>query len=64
MLQRDGVVLSGVSVGTSNSGGAGGQERQPRQGGQKSVVVAESPARGETRNWGTVQTGRALDLFV
>ncbi len=64
MLQRDGVVLSGVSVGTSNSGGAGGQERQPRQGGQKSVVVAEAPARGETRNWGTVQTGRALDLFV
>lgn len=64
MLQRDGVVLSGVSVGTSGSGGAGGQESQARQGRQKAAVVVEVPTRGAARAWGTAQTGRALDLFV
>jgi hypothetical protein len=64
MLQRDGVVLSGVSVGTSGSGGAGGQEQPPRQGRQKAAVMVEEPTRGETRAWGKAQTGRALDLFV
>lgn len=64
MLQRDGVVLSGVSVGTSGSGGAGGQEQQPRHGRQKTVVMVEVPLRVETRALGTAQAGRALDLFV
>jgi flagellar hook-length control protein FliK len=64
MLQRDGVVLSGVSVGTSGSGGAGGQEPQPRDGRQRAIVVAEAPARTEARVRGLAQTGRALDLFV
>lgn len=64
MLQRDGVVLSGVSVGTSGSGGAGRQEPQPHQERQKAVVVVEAPTSGQTRTWGAAQTGRALDLFV
>ena len=64
MLQRDGVILSGVSVGTSGSGGASGQNQQSRQEGQKGVVMVAAPATSEKRVWGTVQTGRALDLFV
>lgn len=64
MLQRDGVVLSGVSVGTSGSGGADRQEPQPHQERQKAVVVVEAPTSGQTRTWGEAQTGRALDLFV
>lgn len=64
MLQRDGVVLSGVSVGTSGSGGPGSQEQQPQRGHKKAVVMVEAPTRGEARAWGAVQTGRALDLFV
>lgn len=64
MLQRDGVVLSGVSVGTSGSGGAGGQEQQPRQERQKGVVMIAAPTSSEKRVWSTAQTGRALDLFV
>ena len=64
MLQRDGVILSGVSVGTSGSGGASGQNQQSRQERQKGVVMVAAPATSEKRVWGTVQTGRALDLFV
>ena len=64
MLQRDGVVLSGVSVGTSDSGGASGQDRQPQQERQKDVVMVATPTTSEKRVWGSVQTGRALDLFV
>lgn len=64
MLQRDGVVLSGVSVGSSGSGGTGGQDQQARDGRQKAVVLVETPTRGEARVWGTEKTGRALDLFV
>ncbi|MEN9436271.1 MAG: hypothetical protein RIR09_926 [Pseudomonadota bacterium] len=64
MLQRDGVILSGVSVGTSGSGGASGQDRQPRQERQKGVAMVAAPTTSEKRVWGSVQTGRALDLFV
>jgi flagellar hook-length control protein FliK len=64
MLQREGLVLSGVSVGTAGTGDSGGQERQSRQGTRQSGVVSVQPARAD-RAAGTGRvSGGALDLFV
>jgi flagellar hook-length control protein FliK len=64
MLQREGLVLSGVSVGTAGAGDAGGQERQPRQGARQSGVVSVQPARTDGVAHSRRSTGGALDLFV
>lgn len=67
MLQRDGVVLSGMSVGTSGSGeaGAGGQhDRNARQGTRNIAVVVEQPVRVDRDVKHINAVGRALDLFV
>jgi len=67
LLQREGLVLSGVSVGSSGAGGAGGagdQERGSRQGGRQSFVASVQPA-GIDRGVGAARvTTGALDLFV
>lgn len=67
MLQRDGVVLSGMSVGTSAGGDAGAgaqQDRSARQGVKNMTVLVDSPARTERSNSSKSGVGRALDLFV
>ncbi|QDL56065.1 flagellar hook-length control protein FliK [Rhodoferax aquaticus] len=64
MLMQEGLVLSGMSVGTSGSGASGSQERQGRQGARHATVPVaqnQTPAIGPLppRN-----SGRTLDLFV
>lgn len=64
MLQREGLVLSGVSVGTSGTGDSGDQERQSRQGARQSSVALVQPAHADRASGtGRVSVG-ALDLFV
>jgi flagellar hook-length control protein FliK len=67
LLQREGVVLSGVSVGTSGSGDAGGNERRARQAARQGLIaplqVATVPVTQGGRRVGTA-AGRAVDLFV
>lgn len=63
MLQGQGLVLSGVSVGTSGSGDAGDSDRRQRQGTrQQSATVPVAAA--EARRMPAGATGRTLDLFV
>lgn len=64
MLQREGVVLTGVSVGTAGAGDAGGQERKSRQGARQAGVASVEPARTESVAGSRRSTGGALDLFV
>ncbi len=64
MLQREGLVLSGVSVGTSGAGDAGGQERKSRQGARQSGVASVQPAQSDGVANARRSTGGALDLFV
>jgi flagellar hook-length control protein FliK len=66
MLQREGVVLSGVSVGTSGAGNSGDQERKSRQGSrQQSVVASVTQVRSEHAGTTTGRvSGSTLDLFV
>jgi flagellar hook-length control protein FliK len=64
MLQREGLTLSGVSVGTSDAGGAGEQERRSRQGGKQSTVASvQSAPAGRSAVLHRI-TGGSLDLFV
>ena len=63
-LQRQGVVLTGMSVGTSHGGDASGQGRRPRQEGRQAVVTAPAPAQVDTAVRQLVPQGRAVDLFV
>lgn len=64
LLQREGVVLSGVSVGTAGAGDAGSQERKSRQGNRQAGVVAVQPAPTESVAGSRRSTGGSLDLFV
>jgi len=64
LLQREGLVLSGVSVGTSGAGDSGDQERKSRQGLRQSVVVSQQPAGGDRITGAGRATRGALDLFV
>jgi flagellar hook-length control protein FliK len=64
MLQREGLVLSGVSVGTAGAGDAGSQERKSRQGARQAGVVSVQPAPTESVAGSRRSTGGALDLFV
>jgi len=64
MLQREGLVLSGVSVGTADAGGAGTQERKG-PGTTRQVVVAAGALKGENPQPVAARvSGRTLDLFV
>ncbi len=64
MLQREGVMLTGVSVGTSGAGDSGGQERQPRQGARQALVEVAQTTAPVARAGGSAGAGRAVDLFV
>lgn len=64
MLQREGVVLSGVSVGTAGTGDGGAQERKPREGSRQVGVVSIQPTRTDSASGSRRSTGGALDLFV
>lgn len=64
LLQREGLVLSGVSVGTAGAGDTGGQERRPRQGMRQALVSSAIPALAERGPSPLRVTGNALDLFV
>lgn len=64
MLQREGLVLSGVSVGTAGAGDSGDQERRPRQGARQTGVVSVQPASVDRATISGRATGGALDLFV
>ena len=67
MLQRDGVVLSGMSVGTSAGGETGsGAQQNPnaRRGHVNVVAMVDKPTRLDGAKMGHTTVGRALDLFV
>ncbi len=65
MLQGEGLVLSGVSVGTSGGGDAGGEERKQRQGPRQSGIIPITVAAADARRMPMAgATGRTLDLFV
>ena len=65
LLQSEGLVLSGVSVGTSGAGDTGGEERKQRQGSRQSGIVPITATVADTRRMPMVgATGRTLDLFV
>jgi flagellar hook-length control protein FliK len=64
MLLREGLVLSGVSVGTSGAGESGSQERNPRQGARAATVVAGVDPTANNVTQAMRETGRSLDLFV
>lgn len=63
MLREQGLVLSGVSVGTSGSGEGGDGERRQRQGARQQSATVPVAAT-ETRRTSVGSSGRTLDLFV
>lgn len=64
LLQREGLVLSGVSVGTSDAGGAGEQERRSRQGGKQTTVATVQSTSADRGAVSHRISGGSLDLFV
>lgn len=64
LLQREGLVLSGVSIGSSSGGNAGGQDRKPPQQGRQTAQVAVPVAGLERSHAVPGAAGRTLDLFV
>lgn len=64
MLQREGVVLTGVSVGTSGRGDAGPGERRERQGARQVAIAPLKPATIDSGRGPRLQSGRSVDLFV
>lgn len=64
MLQSEGLVLSGVSVGTADTGGAGAQERRGH-GVVRQIATLTTPLKGESlQPLAARASGRTLDLFV
>ena len=63
MLQEQGLVLSGVSVGTSGSGDAGDGERRQRQGARQQSATVPVVAT-EAQRMPAGSAGRTLDMFV
>lgn len=64
LLLREGLVLSGVSVGTAGTGDSGTQDRKPRQGMRQAVVAPAISTLAERVPSPTRVAGGALDLFV
>jgi flagellar hook-length control protein FliK len=65
MLQREGMVLTGVSVGTSGSGNAGGNgERRAPAGARQAAIAPLQAATVEAGRRMAAPTGRSVDLFV
>lgn len=63
-LRGEGLVLSGVSVGTSGGRDTGDNERKQRQGGRQTAAVPVSVQSAGTSRPHGAATGRTLDLFV
>jgi flagellar hook-length control protein FliK len=63
MLQRQGLVLAGVTVGNSQTGDSG-QQRRPRQEGRQALVTSEVPVDAPQGRRMSPTTGGAVDLFV
>jgi flagellar hook-length control protein FliK len=64
MMQREGVLLSGVSVGTSGSNDGRGGQARPRQGVKVAQVVPALPTGVDAARRSGTASGRSVDLFV
>jgi flagellar hook-length control protein FliK len=64
LLQREGLVLTGVSVGTAGAGDSGNQNHKSRQGARQALVSAASPLPNGDRSVSKPSSGHALDIFV
>jgi hypothetical protein len=64
LLQREGMVLSGVSIGASGSGDFGSQDRKERQGAKQTGTVLIPVREIPTTQSMARSAGRTLDLFV
>jgi len=64
LLQREGLVLTGVSVGTAGAGDSGNQERKSRQGARQALVSAAASLTTDDASISKRASGRTLDIFV
>jgi flagellar hook-length control protein FliK len=64
MLEQEGVVLSGVSVGSNGSGSSGNQEDRQRQGVKQTSAIGAQNLQPTQRRDSSQVVGRSLDLFV
>ncbi|UCV01588.1 flagellar hook-length control protein FliK [Acidovorax radicis] len=68
LLRSEGLVLSGMSVGTSAQGGSGasgeGGQSGGREGARHAQVVSKAPAGSSSLVRGAVASERAVDIFV
>lgn len=64
LLTSEGLVLSGVSVGSSGQDGAGAQEQRNRPGTRQATITTPDVVPTESRQRVNPSVGRAVDLFV
>ncbi len=64
ILASEGLVLSGVSVGSSGQEGAGAQEQRNRQGARRATLVMSGVAPAEATPRVVPSIARAIDIFV
>lgn len=64
LLASEGLLLSGVSVGTSAQDGKGTPERQPRPSAQSSRIVTRDAGPGESQQRVVHAAGQTVDIFV
>ncbi len=64
LLKSEGLVLSGVSVGTSGHDGQGASERRNRPGARQATVMASEPAPVDGLSRAARPSGKSVDLFV
>ena len=64
LLQREGLVLTGVSIGSAGAGDSGGRQGSPRQGERQPPTTAAAPVRIERGAVAGRIAGGTLDLFV
>jgi flagellar hook-length control protein FliK len=63
-LAREGLVLSGVSVGSSGQEGAGAQDRRQQPNARQTTVVVNEAGSTVSLQRASPAAGRALDIFV
>lgn len=64
LLAKEGLVLSGVSVGTSSQHGAGAQDQRHRQGARQANIASVEVLPTESRPRSIPSQARAVDIFV
>jgi flagellar hook-length control protein FliK len=64
LLRSEGVVLSGVSVGSSGQNGAGSQDGRDRPGARQGTVATVKTSPADSPRVVSLPAGRVLDLFV